>query len=316
MKTKLSMLMLSLAGAGCATVEPPKDLVTARQMYEQEANGKTGRVNPAALYEAKKAIDIANDEFNRDPESVETRDFSYIALRKTQLASTKADIDLAVQRKAQAEKNRYTAATSNLKQTREELAAARERNRATGEQLSRTAEELERERQAAAGAAAELERERVARADAERRLQETANELSRLSDVKRDERGLVLTLSGSVLFASGKDALLPGAKSKLDEVAAALVKSKSKGFVIEGHTDSQGSDSTNMDLSKRRAEAVRNYLVERGVPAEEVRAIGKGEGTPVAENGTAEGRANNRRVEIVVLKADSAKSLSSYDREE
>jgi outer membrane protein OmpA-like peptidoglycan-associated protein len=103
-----------------------------------------------------------------------------------------------------------------------------------------------------------------------------------------------------VLFASGQSSLLANARPKLDEVAQALEKSEADTFVVEGHTDSRGSESTNQELSYRRAQTVRDYLVERGVPSEKIRAVGHGKARPVADNGTADGRANNRRVEIVI----------------
>jgi outer membrane protein OmpA-like peptidoglycan-associated protein len=70
--------------------------------------------------------------------------------------------------------------------------------------------------------------------------------------------------------------------------------------VVEGHTDSVGSDSKNLDLSQKRADSVREYLVSRGVKSGAISSIGKGESVPVADNKSPEGRANNRRVEIVI----------------
>ena len=114
---------------------------------------------------------------------------------------------------------------------------------------------------------------------------------------------MVITLSGSVLFATNQSALLPGAQARLDDVAGALMAAKERSVLVEGHTDSRGSQDTNLALSQRRAESVRSYLVSRGYPAEKIEARGIGQERPVAENGTAEGRANNRRVEIVVQRS-------------
>jgi len=111
---------------------------------------------------------------------------------------------------------------------------------------------------------------------------------------------MVITLSGSVLFASNKDALLPAAKERLSQVADALKTQDDHKIVVEGHTDSQGSADLNQGLSDRRAQSVVTFLVSRGVPADKIRAEGLGLTRPVADNGTAEGRANNRRVEIIV----------------
>ena len=116
---------------------------------------------------------------------------------------------------------------------------------------------------------------------------------------------MVITLSGSVLFASNKDTLLPAAKERLGQVADALKTQDDHKIVVEGHTDSQGSADLNQGLSDRRAQSVVTFLVSRGVPADKIRAEGLGPTRPVADNGTAEGRANNRRVEIIVKPAEA-----------
>src|SRR6218665_306228 len=158
---------------------------------------------------------------------------------------------------------------------------------------------------------AQLEKERQARIQAEQRATEAqaearaqaqvANELRNIRQVqvKEESRGLVLTLSGSVLFRSGSSDLLAAAKRRLNDVAEALNKTQNP-LLIEGHTDSQGSTELNEELSYLRAEAVRDYLVDRGVDSERTRIDGRGKDQPIASNTTAEGRANNRRVEIVI----------------
>ena len=123
--------------------------------------------------------------------------------------------------------------------------------------------------------------------------------LGKVAAVKREARGMVITLSGSVLFASGKSELLPSAQQRLDQVAQAL-KASDRTILVEGYSDSRGSVTGNQQLSQRRAQAVLDYLVPRGVQAGRIRAVGEGSNRPIAENTTSEGRANNRRVEIVV----------------
>jgi outer membrane protein OmpA-like peptidoglycan-associated protein len=83
-------------------------------------------------------------------------------------------------------------------------------------------------------------------------------------------------------------------------VANALQAVRTRNLIVEGHTDSQGSDSYNQGLSQRRANAVRDYLVQKNYPTERIQSRGKGEGSPIADNASAEGRANNRRVEIII----------------
>ncbi len=124
--------------------------------------------------------------------------------------------------------------------------------------------------------------------------------LAKLAAVKVEKRGLVITLSGSVLFPSNNASLLPSAKTRLDEIADALLEAKDRTLIVEGHADSQGSHRLNQALSQRRAEVVRSHLISRGYPAQNIEAHGIGKDRPIANNASAEGRANNRRVEIVV----------------
>jgi len=118
--------------------------------------------------------------------------------------------------------------------------------------------------------------------------------------VKEEARGVVITLSGSVLFATGKYELLAIAMNKLDEVAKALNDQGYKSIVVEGHTDAMGGDAQNTELSQRRADSVRAHLVTRGITSAKISSVGLGESRPIADNNSPEGRANNRRVEIVV----------------
>jgi outer membrane protein OmpA-like peptidoglycan-associated protein len=111
----------------------------------------------------------------------------------------------------------------------------------------------------------------------------------------------VVTVPGSISFASGKAKLLPSAHAQLSQVAAALKRANGNSkIVVEGYTDSSGSTHKNQELSQQRAEAVRQALEEEVVPAERVSAVGYGESRPIADNSSPEGRATNRRVEIVV----------------
>ncbi len=133
-------------------------------------------------------------------------------------------------------------------------------------------------------------------------------DLAAVAAVKEEARGMVITLSGSVLFASGKFALLNTAMTKLDQVAEALkAQDADKRMVVEGHTDSQGSDRVNQPLSLNRGNAVRDYLVSRGVASEKITAVGLGSTRPIVDNKSAENRANNRRVEIIVSPAPISK---------
>jgi len=300
MKTRLTIVSAAFAlCAGCMHAPAmPEELTQARELYENQRTGVTGQVAPAALLDARKAIEVATASYEKHPTAPETKDFSYVALRRTQLAAAKANIDLAMIQREKIQRDALAMAQSELARTKDELARSKDA-------LSAAGIELQGEKSKSEMTAKELEQERASRMEAEARANQAADELSKISQVKRDSRGVVLTLSGSVTFASGKSEILEGAQSKLDEVAEALKKAKPKEVVIEGHTDSQGSASLNKALSQDRAESVRQYLINQGVPAENIRAVGKGETNSIADNGTPEGRAMNRRVEIVIKKEDT-----------
>ena len=175
---------------------------------------------------------------------------------------------------------------------------------ATREKLDSTLSTAERERQLAARDRAEAQRqlaeERKARLAAEKQLAAALASLQKIASVKEEKRGVVITLSGAVLFATGKYELLPIARTNLDQVAKAIGDQGYKKIIVEGHTDSRGSAQMNETLSLKRAESVRTYLVSRGIDSSKITAVGIGEVRPVAPNSTAEGRANNRRVELIV----------------
>jgi outer membrane protein OmpA-like peptidoglycan-associated protein len=132
---------------------------------------------------------------------------------------------------------------------------------------------------------------------AEQRAKQMEAELKAMK-ARETERGMILTL-GDVLFDTGKATLKPGAYTTIDKLAGVLNSSRDRKVMIEGHTDSTGSDATNQALSQARAEAVQTALLQRGVQASQISAVGKGETSPVASNDTASGRQSNRRVELI-----------------
>ena len=271
---------------GCAHATP-SELVAARSAYEQAATGPAQEYTPAELHVARKSLARAEALFEDKGDTSAVRDQAYIALRKAELAATlgrvavlKRQAAAATQEGRQREEQEAARTRAELKATRGVLATQQAANTATEEELA-------------------VERQR--REEAEARAAKVAADLANLAAVKQDIRGTVITLSGSVVFASGKHTLLPSARSRLGQVAEALLKDEAEAiYVVEGHTDLTGTSAANQELSRKRAEAVRDYLVERGVPADRITAEGHGADQPVAENSTAEGRANNRRVEIVV----------------
>jgi outer membrane protein OmpA-like peptidoglycan-associated protein len=124
------------------------------------------------------------------------------------------------------------------------------------------------------------------------------------SDSER-ERGLVLTL-GDLMFDEGKSSLLPSATTAIDRLAQLMAVYPERSVRIEGHTDSSGDDAANQALSERRAVAVRDALIARGVDTVRIEAVGYGETRPIADNGTPGGRQKNRRIDIVLSDEQTA----------
>jgi outer membrane protein OmpA-like peptidoglycan-associated protein len=111
---------------------------------------------------------------------------------------------------------------------------------------------------------------------------------------------LLVSFDSDVLFEVDSSNLDIGARSTLDQASAVFLEYPKTAIVVQGHTDSTGSETHNQSLSERRATMVRNYLISRGVDAERMTAIGYGEGEPIASNDTESGRAMNRRVDLLL----------------
>jgi outer membrane protein OmpA-like peptidoglycan-associated protein len=140
--------------------------------------------------------------------------------------------------------------------------------------------------------------------------QQQAAELQRQLEVMQarpTDRGLVLTL-GDTLFATGRAELKAGASANLDRLAEFMAQYPQRTAAIEGFTDSSGSEEYNQDLSQRRADSVKGYLVGRGVQTGRLSSSGRGENAPVGDNASASGRQQNRRVEVIISQPVSNKA--------
>lgn len=129
---------------------------------------------------------------------------------------------------------------------------------------------------------------------------EAADAQQQAATVRREGNLLAVTLRGDVTFATGSAAVQPGLQDELSRIAKVLQEYPQTRIIVEGHTDSQGSESYNMDLSRRRAESVKNVLVQKGVAPSRINIAALGENQPVAPNDTETGRQKNRRVEIKI----------------
>ena len=287
MKTIKYLVLVAFTGffVSCAATAIPTELSNARQAYQHASEGPAAQLVPAELHKAKQALDRAESSFVKEPESFRTKDLAYVAERKAMKADALASIAAQKVNTARANKSYQTTQGEIIERAQADLARAR----------------TEKADAATAEAAADLAAAQQARMDAEKRADDAQAKLAEVAKLKEEARGLVITLSGSVVFASNQALILPAAQARLNQVSEALLSTNSlRNLVVEGHTDSIGSEAYNMQLSQRRADSVRSYLISRGYPADKIEASGIGEIRPIASNSNPEGRSNNRRVEIIV----------------
>ena len=305
MKTMQFLILVTFVAfiAGCATVAP-NELINARLAYQHASEGPAEQLAPVELHKAHEALDLAEKSFQKEPDSYKTKDLAYAAQRKSEMAGA-----LGVMAADKASKDKANVAFQNkqteiVKQGKQGLSDSEKQTAEARAEIDKQA--ALKEAKEKSDADLEMQQAEIVKqgkqdlSDSEKRTADALAALASLAAVKQEERGLVITLSGGVLFRSAESTLLSSAQVKLDQVADALLNVRARNLIVEGHTDSQGSISYNQDLSQRRADAVRDYLVQRGYPADRIQALGKGKGSPIADNASPEGRANNRRVEIVI----------------
>jgi outer membrane protein OmpA-like peptidoglycan-associated protein len=299
--SSLSLCSLSLLLAvGCASTGPSPELIDARRAYDEARASNAATYSPDKLLSAKQALEKAEDAHADSAGSFEERSLAYVAQRKAQYAAVYGNYEKDRRDQTEAEQA-YRNRQDTLRRSAEQQATEAQRT------LAATWDNLSNARKEIAQGKAELASEKAAREKAEQSAAAALASLSKIAQVKEESRGTVITLDGQVLFVTGKAELLPIARDRLNQVAKSLKELDDDKLVsVEGFTDSRGADDMNMKLSQDRANAVKDYLVSQGVKPEKLRAVGRGETNPVASNDTPEGRANNRRVEIVVQSSAQA----------
>jgi outer membrane protein OmpA-like peptidoglycan-associated protein len=280
---------VSAARQAVQFAEDARALAAQRQEEERIAQEREAAAAQAkaeaeakAAAEAEAARRKADEEAQRQAELAAAREAKIKA--EAELAAVKAKMEAdaqAAQAKAEAD------ALAQAKADAEAL-AARTKTEADAREAKAMAE-AEQARQAA----------EQARQAAETLRAQLLEQFNRILDTRDTPRGLVINMA-DVLFDSGKFDLRPIAREKLARLAGIVLAHPGLNLDIEGHTDSTGSDEFNQKLSDQRANAVRKYLIEQGLPDTSLIAVGFGSSMPVADNGTASGRQQNRRVEIIV----------------
>lgn len=261
---------ISLMGLGCSTIPArPMALEEARTAYAQAQQDPQVATNaPVALREAEEAVRRAEQTWEKDKNVREVDNLAAVAKRRVAVARAEAHKKMAEMEVA-------------------ELGS--ERQRVLLEARTREAERAQRE------ADRSYQQVRVVTT-----TRETQHDLAAFKAQTRETtRGLVLTLDG-LLFGPNQAALAPGGIHRLSQLVTFLKAHPERRVTIEGYTDSIGSASHNLELSQRRAEAVRSFLLQNGVDATRITATGYGEASPLAPNNTEAGRLQNRRVEVII----------------
>jgi len=286
--------VVSAARQAVEFAEDARALAVQRQQEERIAQERE-EAAARARAEAKAAADAAEARRKADAEA--QRQAELAAVRE---ANMKAEAELAAMRArmeadAQAAKAKAQAdALARAKADAEALAARTKAEADARDAKARAEAEALRAQEEAAKAEAEQ-----ARQAAEALRAQLLEQFNRILDTRDTPRGLVVNMA-DVLFDTGRFDLRPVAREKLARLSGIVLAHPGLNLDIEGHTDSTGSDEFNQKLSEQRAGSVRKYLIEQGLPDSSLTAAGFGKSMPVADNSTAAGRQQNRRVEIIV----------------
>ena len=312
----LSFSLVLLAGCAAAPKSPDGAANVRQELNRLQADAQLAVLAPLAIKDAEQAVRLA-EQPEKDTALAAHR--LVMAERKVTMASTQAQTrQLELQRDALSQRRddvRLNARTREAANARADANEARNeaefsRSQANSaradassarqsENSARLAENAATDREnAALSAAASARRQANAATATATDLREQIAELN----ARPTDRGLVVTL-GDVLFDTGKASLKNGSSNHLDKLALFLNAYPTRTAQIEGHTDDVGADGTNMRLSQRRAETVKAFLVAQGVAGSRLDTAGKGEAVPLAANTTAGGRAQNRRVEVIIANA-------------
>lgn len=287
MKKNLFFPMTLIAVAvlsGCATSAPPQNaaLTEAHDRYNTaQANPQVTTLAALELKEAGDTLNKADEAFSKGQGTATVDHLSYLASQKVSIAQ-----ETAKQKTAE-----LAVANAGVKRTEARLEARTAEADASKRQAAISQETVDQQAAELAAASANAERDQALIAQQEMQLKEL--------DAKKTARGMVITL-GDVLFRTNKAQLESGGIRNVQKLADFLNRYPQHKVLVEGFTDSTGSDSYNQELSERRANAVRMALINMGISSDRVTTHGYGEAFPVGGNDTAAGRQSNRRVEIII----------------
>jgi len=323
MLTKITLVLILVMLSAC-TSAPKKDLALDRvrgELEDLKAHPELAGYAPLAVGEAERALRQAElatgDDLYRSY-------LVYMADRRIQIARTMAEREqyeqvldklekensamLIKASQLEADRARMDAAQARLlvattaedaQRAREEKEKALQKEAESARAAVLSAEEADQARRLAKTRASEAEYARLEADLASQQITSLTRQLENLQ-LRETESGVVVTL-GDVLFASGQTTLVEGGRSSLEEVVDLLQTEPDKKIRVEGHTDSLGDAEANLLLSEQRAKAVLEALVSLGVASDRISSLGMGEDFPIASNEDEDGRARNRRVDVILL---------------
>lgn len=288
-----------MAREAVQTAEDARALTMKRRDDERQAMERQAAADREARAKAE-----TEEATKRTAEAVAARAAAERAKLEAELAAERAARERAEVEAARAALVAQQQALQNEAANARQAADSESRQRVAAESARAAAESQQRT------ALAEAERSRQAAEQSERFRQQAEaektelrsrllNQLSSILQTRDSVRGLIVNMS-DVLFDSGRYTLKPGAREKLAKISGIVLAYPGLNLQIEGHTDNVGGEDFNQQLSERRAASVRDFLVQQGVSAASITARGLGKTQPVASNESAEGRQQNRRVELVV----------------
>ncbi len=281
-----------------------KQLLDQAEAYQLSKKGKEKNQVPSI---ARQAVQSAADS---RAIAVERADLARIEAEKKSAAEREAKViaEAQAERKAAEEREaRAVKAAADADAARSVALSSEKQARAEAQAAGqKAASAVDAAAAADAARSAALAQEQEAKAQAAAANQSAAQlrarllgQFNKLLPTKDTPRGLIVNMGG-VNFPTGKADLGVSAKERLSRFAGLVAAHPDLKFQVEGHTDNVGDPNKNQKLSQTRAEAVRDYLVQQGLPAESISAEGLADADPIASNNTSEGRAQNRRVEIIV----------------
>lgn len=320
---KIALVLMLVLLSACVAA-PKKDLALDRvrgELEDLKSNPELAGYAPLAVGEAERALRQA--ELASGDDLYRTY-LVYMADRRIQIARTMAEREQneqildelnsqhsemlikasqmeADQARLDAEQARLLVATTteDAQRARAERAQALQKEAESARAAQLSAEEADQARRLAESRASEAEYARLEADLASQQITSLTRQLENLQ-LRETESGVVVTL-GDVLFASGQAQLVEGGRSSLAEVVDLLQTEPDKKIRVEGHTDARGDAAANLLLSEQRAQAVLEALVSMGVASDRISALGMGEDFPIASNEDEEGRARNRRVDVILL---------------